>query len=340
MQIRDVLFTSLLLTMSCIISNNAMADDNDILSFIDKQVESKEKQKKQEDEKITISKKELLSIIEKNTNNNGSNKDTKKDTNKSTSKQVEKDKIVKEFLKKQKDIKKEKDVLSAIQEEDKKNSENINNNQIDDSQYQSQTKKYGGHMNLGAALYYNPYNKKGLDIGLSWDLYYRPTYINESDNDSNGANWALLTGVDGILHNSLSNWGGYRQFKSEIAGEDGKIRERYTILCKLGFMVFHNDNWSSLWYFLVGWTQSTIHVWNNIEGGSNSKKTTYMRAGFGFKVVYKKIYLSFSFLLSSPELYYINNDGTKILYNTDSGTKTPHTNGEHNILFGFGFNFL
>ena len=105
-------------------------------------------------------------------------------------------------------------------------------------------------------------------------------------------------------------------------------------------MVFHNDNWSSLWYLLMGWKQSKIYIWNNIEGGSNSKKITDMVAGCGFKVVYKKIYLSFSWLVSSPKLYYINNAGTKILYNTDGSTKTPHPNGEHNILFGFGFNFL
>ena len=344
MKIKNILFISCLAITYLVTSHNARANENDILSFIDKQVESKEKQKKQEDEKITISKKELLTIIEKNTNNNGSNKDT----NKSTSKQVDKDKIVKEVLKKQKDNKKEKDVLSAIQEEDKKNSENINNNQIDNSQYQSKTKKYGWHMNLGASLYYNPYNKKGLDIGLSWDVYYRPNISNNdvyykanmSNNSSNGANWAFLFGIDGILHNSLSNWGGYRQFKSKNAGEDGKIRERYTILFKLGFMVFHNDNWSSLWYLLMGWKQSKIYIWNNIEGGSNSKKITDMVAGCGFKVVYKKIYLSFSWLVSSPKLYYINNAGTKILYNTDGGTKKPHPNWEHNILFGFGVNFL
>ena len=301
MKIKNILFISCLAITYLVTSHNARANENDILNFIDKQSEKQAKEKS-ENEKITMSKKELLSLLKKQNVNTKTNTKTKINSTKDKDTEMyEEDirKIVKNVIEennqtpaeKQEQIKKEQQEQERIAKQNKQkeekeqnkeqnilntikndNIDKTNDNNIDDEQYESKTKKYGWHMNLGASLYYNPYNKKGLDIGLSWDIYYRPNISNNdvyykanmSNNSSNDANWAFLFGIDGILHNSLSNWGGYRQFKSENAGEDGKIRERYTILFKLGFMVFHNDNWSSLWYLLMGWKQSKIYIWNNI----------------------------------------------------------------------------
>lgn len=357
MKIKNILFISCLAVTYLVIGHNVMADENDILNFIDKQSEKQAKEKS-ENEKITMSKKELLSLLKKQDVNTKTNTKTKinSTTNKETETYEEEiKKIVKNIIEennqtpaeKQEQIKKEQQEQERIakqnkqkEEKDRNKEQNIlntikndnidktNDNNINDEQYESKTKKYGWHVNLGPTLYLNPYDEKILNAGLTLDLYYR-----------SNLGIGLLLGVDGIWHNIISS--NYRIWKSKTAGEFNKIREKYSILFKIGWIGYITENWSYQVYGLIGWTNSSMYIWNSIDGGDTSLKKSYFRGGFGFKVVYKRVYFNMHCIFGSPEnIKYIDNEGRVRVFNEQKYNGTSYTQQEINVLFGFGVNFL